>query len=415
MKKTNAFSAITILSAGNISSAALAEGFVEDAKVSLQTKNFYLNRDFRDGAGQNKRDEWAQGFILDAQSGLTPGPVGFGVDALGMLGLKLDSSPDRTGTGLLPVHDDGRAPDEYSKLGLTGKVKFSETLLKVGTLIPDLPTVQANNGRIFPQTFRGGLITSNELEPLTLTAGRLTKVTDRDQTAAQDLALNNKNGRFRSGISADYFNLAGVDYALNKNLAASYHYGELDDIYRQHVFGVLSSYPLGPGKIKADIRLAVSKDYGNAFGGRIDNRAANGMVTYNLKGHSLGVGYQQMSGATAFPYIDGTDPYLVNFVQINDFAGAKEKSWQLRYDFNFAGVGLPGLTFMTRYINGWNVERPNGVDGTEWERNTELQYIIQSGPLKNVGVRWRNAAYRSDFSRGVDENRLIISYTIPLL
>jgi len=29
-------------------------------------------------------------------------------------------------------------------------------------------------------------------------------------------------------------------------------------------------------------------------------------------------------------------------------------------------------------------------------------------------LRWRNAAYRSSFSRSVDENRLILSYSIPL-
>ncbi|MFA7891465.1 OprD family porin [Pseudomonas putida] len=400
---------------GSIDNIAFAEGFVEDAKVSLQTKNFYLNRDFRDETGQSKRDEWAQGFILDAQSGYTPGPLGFGIDALGMVGFKLDSSRDRTGTGLLPAHDDGRAPDEYSKLGLTGKVKFSETQLKLGTLIPDLPTVQANTGRIFPQTFRGGLLTSNEIKPLTLTAGRLTEVTDRDQTAAQDLVLNNKNSRFRSGVAADYFNLAGIDYEVNENLTASYHYSELDEIYRQNFFGLLGVLPLGPGKLKADLRLSASKDYGGASGGRIDNRAVNGMVSYVVNGHSFSAAYQQMSGSTAFPYIDGTDPYLVNFIQINDFAGAKEKSWQLRYDYNFAQIGVPGLTFMTRYVSGWNVERSNAPDGKEWERNTELQYVIQSGPLKNVGIRWRNAAYRSDFTRDVDENRLIISYTIPLL
>lgn len=43
-----------------------------------------------------------------------------------------------------------------------------------------------------------------------------------------------------------------------------------------------------------------------------------------------------------------------------------------------------------------------------------MQYILQSGPLKDVGVHWRNAAYLSDLSRGADENRLLISYTIPL-
>ncbi len=48
------------------------------------------------------------------------GTVGFGVDALGMLGVKLDSSLDRTGTGLLPTHDDA-APPTSTPLGLTGK------------------------------------------------------------------------------------------------------------------------------------------------------------------------------------------------------------------------------------------------------------------------------------------------------
>lgn len=34
----------------------------------------------------------------------------------------------------------------------------SESLLVVGTLIPGMPTVKANKGRIFPQTFRDGLL-----------------------------------------------------------------------------------------------------------------------------------------------------------------------------------------------------------------------------------------------------------------
>lgn len=191
-----------------VPAAANAEGFFSDAKANLQTKNFYLNRDFRDGNSQNKRDEWAQGFILNLQSGFTPGTIGFGVDAIGMLGLKLDSSPDRTGTGLLPTHDDGRAPDEYSKLGLTAKARLSKTDLSLGTLIPDLPVVQADTGRILPQTFHGGMLVSNDLENFTLTVGRLSQVTDRDQTATQKLTLNNKNCRFLAGVEADRYQCA---------------------------------------------------------------------------------------------------------------------------------------------------------------------------------------------------------------
>lgn len=52
--------------------------------------------------------------------------------------------------------------------------------------------------------------------------------------------------------------------------------------------------------------------------------------------------------------------------------------------------------------------------GREWERNTELRYVVQNGPLKNLSLRYRNASFRSDFSRDLDENRFIIAYTIPL-
>ncbi|WP_421682863.1 OprD family porin [Stutzerimonas urumqiensis] len=401
--------AIATLMLAPLSQAA----FLEDSQATLEARNIYLNRDFREGDGQSKRDEWAQGFILNIESGYTEGTVGFGLDALGMLGLKLDSSPDRTGTGLLPT-DGERAADEYSKLGLTAKVKVSETVLKLGTLIPELPTLAPNDGRILPQVFEGGLLVSEEIDGLTFTGGRMDEVKGRDSTDSQSLALNDKNGRF-VGAEADYLNLAGFDYALDENLTARYHFAELDDIYRQHFVGLLAAYPLGPGALSADLRLSISDDYGASNGGEVDNRALNGMLGYALDGHKLSLGYQDMSGDTGFAYVDGTNPYLVNFVQINDFANPDERSWQARYDYNFAAIGVPGLTFLTRYVSGEDA-RIIGSDerGSEWERDVELKYVVQQGPLKDVAVRLRHATLRSDFARDADEVRVIVSYALPL-
>ncbi|EJN37677.1 outer membrane porin, OprD family [Pseudomonas sp. GM84] len=405
-------SALALAGVAPMSQAA----FFEDSSATFETRNMYFNRDFRDGtsAQQSKRDEWAQGFLLNFESGYTEGNVGFGLDALGMLGIKLDSSPDRTGTGLLPTHDDGKAADEYAKLGLTGKVKVSKTELKIGTLIPELPTLQPNDGRILPQTFEGGLLTSQEIKGLTFTGGRLDKAKDRDDTNWEDLALNNKNGRFGGTFSADNLDLAGLDYRFTDRLTGSYHFAQLDDIYRQHFIGLLATQPWGPGTFGADLRLAVSDDQGAAKAGNIDNTTVNGMLSYALGGHKVSAAYQHLSGDSAFPYVDGADPYLVNFVQINDFAGADERSWQARYDYNFAALGIPGLTFMTRYINGDNVSRADGSEGKEWERNTEFKYVVQSGPLKDVAVRLRNATFRSNFTRDADEVRLLVSYSVAL-
>ncbi|PYY67620.1 outer membrane porin, OprD family [Pseudomonas jessenii] len=390
--------------------------FFEDSSATFETRNMYFNRDFRDGtsAQQSKRDEWAQGFMLNLKSGYTEGTVGFGVDALGMMGVKLDSSPDRTGTGLLPT-DDGRAVDEYSKLGLTGKMKISASELKIGTLMPELPILKPNDGRILPQTFEGGMLTSKEIKNLTFTGGRLDKAKDRDSTDFEDIALNNKNSRFAGTVAGDHFDFGGLDYKFTDKITGSYHFAQLGEVYNQHFLGLIASQPFGPGTFGTDLRFAISDDQGEARGGKIDNKSLNGLVSYALSGHKFSAGYQHMSGDSAFPYVDGADPYLVNFVQINDFAGAEERSWQARYDFDFVTLGIPGLSFMSRYVSGDNIKLKNGDEGKEWERNSEIKYVVQSGALKDVAVRLRNATYRSNYSaRDADEVRLLVSYSVAL-
>jgi hypothetical protein len=70
---------------------------------------------------------------------------------------------------------------------------------------------------------------------------------------------------------------------------------------------------------------------------------------------------------------------------------------------------------MTRYLSGDNVDRGAGLsEGKEWERNTDIAYVFQDGPLKNFGVKWRNATTRSNFGNNLDENRLILSYSLSL-
>ncbi len=92
-----------------ISPAAFADDvldnpFFKDSSTQIMARNFYLNRDFHNTGpnAQSYRAEWAQGFIGTVTSGFTPGTLGLGIDAIGLYGMKLDSSSDRIGTGLLP-------------------------------------------------------------------------------------------------------------------------------------------------------------------------------------------------------------------------------------------------------------------------------------------------------------------------
>ncbi|CAG8871241.1 OprD family porin [Pseudomonas fluorescens] len=409
-----------LLTGGVISlSAPAAADFIKDSKASLELRNFYFNRDFRQtNAAQSKQEEWAQGFLLRYESGYTEGLIGVGFDALGLEGVKLDSSPDRAGSGLLKRHSNPRngSQDEYGELGLTAKLRASKSALKLGTLMPKLPTILANDSRLLPQTFEGGQLTSLEIEGLTVDAGRLTQVNQRDSSNYEDMGITRTGakGITTQNAASDTFDFASLNYKWTDNLATAYSYGHLDNFYSQHLVNLTYMLPVTTGQsLKTDLRFARSTDDG---GSNVDNNALGAMFTYNLGGHAFGLGYQGMSGDTGYAYVNGADAFLVNFVQIGDFASKDEKSWQVRYDYNFAAIGVPGLTFMTRYINGDNIDLGNNrPEGKEWERDTDIGYVVQSGPLKNVGVKWRNATVRSsNFGSDLDENRLIVSYTLPI-
>lgn len=403
-----------------------ASGFFEDTTAKIESRTVYFNRDFRDGhtssdQGASKREESAQGFILNLQSGYTEGTVGFGIDALGMAGFQLDSSPDRSNSGLLPSSGDNPrgSKGQYAKMGLTAKVKVSDTVLKYGALLPDLPLLKYNDGRLLPTMFNGAMLTSKEVKDLTFMAARLDKYTARDSTDSQDIRVHCKNKRYACNTTADHFDMYGFDYKINDRLTAQYHYAELEDIYRQHFVGLLANQPLGDGVLKADLRLLKSADSGDAKAGSIDNRALSGMLSYGISGHTFSAGWQRMNGDNSMPYLDGSNPYLVNYVQVNDFAAAQERSWQLRYDYDFKAIGVNGLSFLTRYVNGDHIKVPGSdQEGKEWERDSELKYVIQTGTFKNVSLRLRNATYRTNyekFARDVDETRLIVSYNFSVL
>src|SRR5690606_25853729 len=138
MKKTALAYAVGLstLSAGLVTSTAAQAAFIEDSKASLQMRNFYMGRDYRQDdsgrqpavPGSGRMNEWAQGFILRYESGFTEGPVGFGVDAIGTLGLKLDSGRGSSGTGLLlRDRETNRAQDSYSDLHAAAKIRYSKT------------------------------------------------------------------------------------------------------------------------------------------------------------------------------------------------------------------------------------------------------------------------------------------------
>ncbi|WP_312407727.1 OprD family porin [Pseudomonas rhodesiae] len=411
--------------------------FLSDSKATLGLRNFYFNNDNRDGtATPSKTEEWAQGFMLDFKSGYTDGVVGFGIDALGLTGITLDSGKGRHVDGsMIPSDSDGSAVDSWSRLGLTGKVKVSKTELRLGTLMPKLPILVSNDGRLLPQTFEGGQITSGEFKDLTFTGGRIEHATGRGSSDQTGLAA------IGGTRESNAFDFAGGDWKVTKDLTAQYYYANLDDYYTQQFFGLIHTLTISDNQsLKTDLRYFKTNSSGaNSSGtsgykisgytrdgdGEIDNKTWSAALIYSLGAHSVTAGYQSVSSGSGFTQLNqgsladkgagGVSLYLYTDRLIQTFTRAGERTAFGQYAFDFAGLGVPGLKASVMYLSGDNIKTTSGDNQKEWERDLTLDYVLQSGALKGVGFGWRNGKSNSEASRNQDQNRLIVSYSIPLL
>ncbi|WP_445323845.1 OprD family porin [Pseudomonas sp. EL_65y_Pfl2_R95] len=387
-----------------------AAGFVEDAKVSTNLRNFYINRNFVDSnAPQNYAEEWTQAFILNAQSGFTEGTVGFGLDTLGMLAIKLDSGGGTAGTALLPVHSDGPS-DDFGRLAVAAKARISQTELKVGEWMPVLPILRSDDGRSLPQTFEGAQLTSKEIDGLNLYGGQFRQNSPRDSASMDDMSY--------AGAFSDRFNFAGGEYAFNdKRTQVGVWYAELEDVYQQQYYNLQHTQPVGDWVLGANLGFFIGKEDGSALAGDLENKTMSGLFSAKYASNTFIVGLQKLTGDNNWMRVNGTSGgTLANDSFNNSYDNAQERSWQVRHDFNFAGLGIPGLTLMNRYISGDNVHTATTNDGKEWGRETELAYTIQSGTLKALNMKWRNSTLRQDFAlRDMDENRIIINYPLDIL
>lgn len=398
-----------------------AAGFIEDSHGTLMFRNFYFDRDYKGETNVSARREWAQGFILNIKSGFTEGPIGFGLDMQGMWGIKLDSSRDRVGTNLLPVdRHSGKAQDQYAEIGLTGKMRYSQTELHVGTVAPQLPILISSPARLLWQTFKGGYIQSKDIQGLSLHTGYLNRMNQRDSTNYQKITIAAPNGRFNGAAESDEFIFFGGDYKYSNDLTLTYFHARLDEIYQQNYFSFIHNKKIGPGELKTEMRYFISDEEGQGKAGSVDNQNIGMAFSYSMGAHRLTLSGHLLSGDTAMPYIAFSEPHSISeYALSSEFINNDEHYWNVRYDYNFASLGIPGLRTMIRFMKGTNInlpERLGGKNQSETERDIEVAYALQSGPLKGLSFRLRNARYQNSFApnastRDDNETRINVDYT----
>ncbi|ACO78119.1 outer membrane porin, OprE-like protein [Azotobacter vinelandii CA] len=417
-----------------------AAAFIEDSKASLTFKNFYINQDDRD-QDRARSEEWGQGFLFDFKSGFTEGPIGFGLDLIAQEAIRLDgggrsgkSGIDRSPGSVFPLESNGKGKTDFGRLNGTGKIRISNTVAELGVLRPKLPVVVTNDGRLLPQLYHGGQITSKEFKDLTFVVGKLEHSTERNSSDNYGLSIAGANS-LTSGKFSNKFYYGGVDYKVTKDLMLQYYFGNLEDFYEQHFFGVVHNWELPAGKLKTDLRYwtsdssgANSRASGRAEGyrsagywsagdsnsGEVDNDLWSALFTYTLGGHELKAGYQKSTGDSDFPVLNqgGYSVPLITDAMTEKFTRVGERVWLAGYAYDFAGLGIPGLKSSLTYYSGDEVDTSSD-EKEEWERDFRVDYVVPTGTLKGLGLTWRSTAVRGIRER--DDNRLYVTYTWNLL
>jgi hypothetical protein len=412
-----------------LQATASASGFLDDSKTEVLSRNFFLSNDYRSPspAGKNYKQEWAQGFIGTFTSGFTPGSVGFGVDAHAFLGLKLDGGKGHSGTGLLPVDSSGRSESNYSDAGGAFKLKVSRTTLAFGEMTVETPVFDTSDKRLQPEYATGFLLNSREIDNVNLVAGHFTTFKNQDSSSGRGDFYGYGANTEAGGIS-----FLGADLFGDSPVGGSLYASELSDTWHQY-YGNLHFKQSG---VLLDANLYRTRDTGRALAGAIDNTAFSLSGKYTYGAHGVMLGWQRINGDTPFDFVGGDSIYLANSIKYADFNGAGERSWQARYDLDLGAFGIPGLTFMTRYVTGSHIDGTHapqggaynpfdadsgeyqpqqGDGGKHWERDIDLKYIVQSGAAKDLSLQLSHVSHRANEAQaGDDIDRVYVVVQYPL-
>ena len=398
-----------------------SKGFIEDSTLTSKTRMLYMNRDFKNGEGNiakqgggfksGYREDWGLSELLNYSSGFTQGTIGVGVDAFAMGTLRLDGGAGRQGNGLFASKSDGSPEDTQSKAGGAIKFRLSDTVLKYGNQFVASPVFSTDDSRLLPEVATGTLITSHEIKGLELSAGRFT-------------AISSQTGMYHDSLHLPAANIAGATYQFTDNFVGGLAASDVDDYFKKQYINLNYTFPIDDSQaLNFDFNGYRTSSQGKELAGNVDNKIWSLAAAYSIGAHKFTLAHQRSTGDSGYYYgVDGGGTiFLANSVQYSDFNGRDERSWQARYDLNMATYGVPGLSFMARYVKGDNINTDTG-EGKEHEFNFESKYVMQEGPAKDLSFRLRSAVYRNNGnyhadSGNTDNNdvRIIVEYPLNIL
>lgn len=417
-------------------------GLLEDSSLTMNLRHWYsheaghkstyfLAPDKGSAKPVNDRTAWLQGARLDFVSGYTQGPVGLGIDLslYGAVALERSGLAAAGGSSRLLVERDGDVVDDWGKVGIAAaKLKAGQTVIKVGRQQVRTPVMDYADTRTLPASFDGVSLESHDLGALTLKAGYFDRATPRTGAGSEDLTSTMTTRK----VESDWVAYAGGDYNLNTAATASLYLSRFDAIWDRAYLGFNSRHEWNAAwasEVQAD--LYHTRSSGRELAGAIDQQVYGLSLTQRYLNHSVKFGLQQVVGDEYFDYVGESNAISLPNTMLSYYNGPNERSFQVKYTNDFTAYGVPGLKTILWYIKGWNIDGTaydggaNAAYGWASSQNGEshyevgafLNYVVQSGRMKNLSVLTGNAwhrASRNQIEGNLEEFRLIVNLPVKL-
>jgi hypothetical protein len=375
--------------------------FFADSRVEIRFRTYYLRQDRVDGL---LSEAWAMGGSFYYRSGWLANLFQTEVEAFTSQPIIAPGS--RGDTLLLEPDQDG-----YSVLGIAnGKLRYGGLLLTGYRQYLHLPYANRQDNRMTPNTFESVTLQKPE-GTLRFVTGYSWKVKLRDsdkfRSFPKALGIDKERGLAHLGVlwlPSDAIQLGSTAGAIPDILTTSYTELNINHAFSERVTGRL------------DAQFTYRDDIGDdLLGDRLDQAWNVGFRTAgSYAGLMVRLGMSITGGDGGITSFYGTNPSYAELMQ-RSFTAKDEKAVGASLSYDFAGVGVDGLTAIANFVAAFDGER-DGVRQDAQEFDLTVDYQIGRGWLSNFWFRvrasWLHAAKAEQDSTDV---RVILRYDLPVI
>jgi hypothetical protein len=375
--------------------------FFADTQLEARFRSYYLRKD---RTSDVLSEAWAMGGSISYRSGWLADA--FSVELEGFTSQPIVADEDRDGTILLEPVQEG-----YSALGIAnGKLRYKGLVLTGYRQYLDLPFLNRQDNRMTPNTFESLTLAKPEGE-LRFSTGYTWKIKPRNSddfvSMTEALGLDKKRGLAHGGAVWDPHE--------------DFHIGAIAGVLPDVSAGVYTE--LGFVRNLADqieARIDTQFSYRHSIGDEL--LADEPVKAWNLGIRSssswggavfrLGVSVTSPDGTVENHF--GSNPSYVDLMQ-RAFNLPDEKALLASVSYDFAGIGVDGLTVIANFVASFDGKLETGRRDSQ-EIDVTIDYRIKQGFLESLWLRMRGSFLTDDEEHhdGTDF-RVIVRYDFPVI